>query len=247
MGKHGPPKLPTALKIERGTYRPDRDNPDQPEPDGPPELPPWYGRRDRLSKRATELWDSRAPDLAERGILCRRESEPFANYCMEQAKYEEFNRLARRRGEREPERFYRMADKALDRATRLAGKFGLTASDRTGVKVKRPSTGGSDRRKRFFGADEDTPEHLREVIKADVKIGFTASEVGDALPEISPRRVIAELIARTLDGSVGDESAEPPSLGSDGEHGRTLQTWSAMSDIMSTSLARDPLDKDDGK
>ena len=150
MGKRGPPKTPTALKLERGTYRPDRDNPAQPEPDGPPELPPWYEKRDRISKRATELWDSRAPGLTERGILCRSWSEAFANMCMEQSKYEEFNRLARRRGEREPKVFYAMADKALDRVTRLQAKFGLTASDNTGVKVKKPTT-GDEQGDRFLG------------------------------------------------------------------------------------------------
>ena len=130
--------MPTALKIERGTYRAHRDNPDQPEPDGPPRLPPWHGKRDRISKRATKLWDELAPEATEKGILCRRWSDAFANMCMEQAKYEEFTRRA---GRPDSERYYRMADKALDRATRLQGKFGLTASDNTSVKTKRPTTG----------------------------------------------------------------------------------------------------------
>ena len=144
-----------VLKIERGTYRPDRDNPDQPEPDGPPELPPWHGKRDRIRKRATELWDQLAPDATERGILCRRWSEAFANMCMEQAKYEEFTVLALRRVREVEslERYQRLAKAALENVTRLQAKFGMTASDNTGVmKIKKPATGGSDRRKRFFGA-----------------------------------------------------------------------------------------------
>ena len=151
MGKRGPPKLPTALKIERGTYRPHRDNPDQPEPDGPPRLPVWYGKRDRIRKRATELWDELAPGATEKGILCRRWSDAFANMCMEQAKYEEFTVFALRRVKEVEtlERYQRLAKAALENATRLHAKFGLTASDNVGVKVTTPTTG--EQGDRFLG------------------------------------------------------------------------------------------------
>ncbi|KKK97934.1 hypothetical protein LCGC14_2647800 [marine sediment metagenome] len=155
MGKRGPAKLPTALKIERGTYRSDRDNPDQPEPDGPPEMPVYLEKRDLITKRAREIWDWRVAELGPLGIVCRRESEMFAMYCMELATYEYWNRKAvtSRNDVDRAVVYRRLAKAAFEDATRLGAKFGLTASDRTGVKAKQPSTGGSDRRKRFFGGD----------------------------------------------------------------------------------------------
>ena len=161
MGKRGPAKLPTALKIERGTYRPDRDNPDQPEPDGPPELPPWYGKRDRIRKRATEVWDDLAPKAERDGTLCRHWSEAFANMCMQQAKYEEFCLLALRRVREVEtlERYERLGNKALEYAIRLQAKFGLTASDNVGVKVKKPAT-GDEHGDRFLASSRcSAPQH----------------------------------------------------------------------------------------
>ncbi len=152
MGRHGPPKIPTALKIERGTYRSDRDNPDQPEPDGLPEMPAYLEKRDPITKRAREIWDWRVAELAPQGIVCRRESEMFAGYCMEWATYEFWNRKAiTSRNDIERAKDYRrLAKAAFEDATRLGAKFGLTASDRTGVKVKKPTT-GDEQGDRFLG------------------------------------------------------------------------------------------------
>lgn len=103
----------------------------------------------------------------------------------------------------------------------------------------------------FYSSDDDTPEHLKEVVKADVRVGLRSSEVAEQMEQVSPRRVIATLIARTLDGTsssvnpaVGEEGGwDDDTLGSGGEHGRTLQSWTAMSKLMVDALGRDPLAK----
>jgi len=102
----------------------------------------------------------------------------------------------------------------------------------------------------FYGVDEETPEHLREVVRADVRPGPLAEVVGDAIPEVSPRRVIAELIARTLDGSVrerGDtgEVRVKPVPGVRGEHGNALQSWATLGETMAAALGRDPFKRGD--
>ncbi len=142
MGKRGPTTLPTALHIQRGTYRPDRHNPDQPEPDGPPEMPADLEKRDPITKRAREIWDWRVAELAPEGIVCRRESEMFAMYCMELATWEYWNRKAiRSRNDLERVKDYRrIAKAAFDDAKAMGLQFGLTASARHGVKTKKPTT-----------------------------------------------------------------------------------------------------------
>jgi hypothetical protein len=97
----------------------------------------------------------------------------------------------------------------------------------------------------FYGADAATPEHLQEVVRADVRTGGRGEAVGSALSEVSPRRVIAELIARTLDGSAPTEVSELPDVGQHGEHGTALKTWGAVRDIMVASLDVDPLAEDE--
>ena len=159
MGKRGPPPLPTALKIERGTYRSDRDNPDQPEPDGPPEMPAYLEKRDPITKRARQIWDWRVAELAPKGIVCRRESEMFAGYCMEWATYEFWNRKAiTSRNELDPAKEYRrLAKAAFDDAKAMGLQFGLTASARHGVKAKKPQpTIGDEQGDRFLRKNTGT-------------------------------------------------------------------------------------------
>ncbi len=103
----------------------------------------------------------------------------------------------------------------------------------------------------FFGADEETPDHLRQVVKADIRPGPLAEEIGSTISEVSPRRVIAELIARTLDGSIPEagttgEGTAKPTPGVRGEHGQALQSWTTLGETMAAALARDPFAKTQG-
>lgn len=92
----------------------------------------------------------------------------------------------------------------------------------------------------FFSATDDAPEHLREVVKTEVRGAGQGAELGDTLHELSPQRVIAELIARTIDGSTRAEvlSSEQARRG---EFGRSIQNYAFLSELIEGSLARDPL------
>jgi hypothetical protein len=96
----------------------------------------------------------------------------------------------------------------------------------------------------LYGADAETPEHLRDVVRTDIRSGAQGEAIGNALHDVSPRRVIAELIARTIDGTIVEAGESSTDIGQRGEHGSTLQSWAAVRDIMVASLAEDPL-KDD--
>lgn len=95
----------------------------------------------------------------------------------------------------------------------------------------------------LFGDDPDTPDHLRQVVKAEVR-GSHAEEVGDTLTQLSPRAVIAELIARTIDGSTR-EQAEDRSAARRGELGRPVQSYALLSDLFDETLGSDPWEEDD--
>jgi hypothetical protein len=100
------------------------------------------------------------------------------------------------------------------------------------------SVGGS-----LFGDGPETPEHLRQVVKAEVHAGLRSEEVGCALDEISPRAVIAELIARTLDGTTREADGGNDTAAR-GELGRTPQSSALLYDLIESSLGDDPFGED---
>ncbi len=104
----------------------------------------------------------------------------------------------------------------------------------------------------LFGDEADTPEHLREVVRADVRGSPRNDAMGDAIAAISPRRIIAELVARTLDGTTRPEGDLDKRDALRGELGRSLQSYAMLGEALEESLGADPLargdgDDDDGK
>lgn len=96
----------------------------------------------------------------------------------------------------------------------------------------------------LFGADAETPVHLAEVVRTGVRVGGQGEVVADALREISPQAVIAELIARTIDGSTRTEPMEKPSQALRGEFGKPLQNYAMLAETLDDALSRDPFGKD---
>jgi len=95
----------------------------------------------------------------------------------------------------------------------------------------------------LYGEDAQTPQHLREVIKTDVRAGNQGEEASGVLADLSPRAAMAELIARTLDGSVR-EGAEFDTGAKRGELGRSSQCCALLGDAFAESLEVDPLGED---
>jgi hypothetical protein len=96
----------------------------------------------------------------------------------------------------------------------------------------------------LYGDDVETPEYLKQVVKAEVKGGSHGEEVGNTLNQISPQAVIAELIARTIDGTTRTATGEKPAAALRGELGRPMQSYAMLTDLLDQSLADDPFGED---
>ena len=96
----------------------------------------------------------------------------------------------------------------------------------------------------IYGDDAETPEHLKQVVKAEVRGGVRGEEVGNTLNQISPQAVIAELIARTIDGTKRTTTAEKSSAALRGEFGRPMQSYAMLTDLLDQSLTTDPFEDD---
>ena len=133
MGKRGPPKKPTALKIVQGTAQPSRINPDEPVPTGPLGAPPKRMRAEGkrrwrwLSESAWWLTD------ADRGCA--------EQYCDRWALYRDAQKAIGHFGMiYEGKEGYTMINAALSAYTncekalmQLGGKLGLDPSSRADI------------------------------------------------------------------------------------------------------------------
>jgi P27 family predicted phage terminase small subunit len=132
---------PTTAKILQGTFRKDRMNPHEPQPDvilNPPA--PSY-----LNRAARRIWDATAPRLAELGILTELDHTAYAVFCSSSAEYDLAARDVEKRGlvvetivrrgnsvlkvERQNP-YIKIRDNALKMANRMAAEFGLTPTTR---------------------------------------------------------------------------------------------------------------------
>lgn len=98
----------------------------------------------------------------------------------------------------------------------------------------------------MYSADDDTPEHLRYVVQTEVRSSARSDEVGEAMAELSPRRVLSDMIARTIDGT----PAPPPekhAAARRGELGKSIQNYTFVSDLVDASLKSDPFAAKGGK
>ena len=139
MGKRGPSKKPSDLKVVEGTYRKDRDgNEPKPAPKAP-KKPSW------LPTKAKYKWNELAPKLERLGLLREVDGEDFARYCLYTIRQREAEEDIQKRGILVPgstpgtlvknpavqiSRDYGQA------AQKLADKFGLNPSARSDLKAE---------------------------------------------------------------------------------------------------------------
>jgi phage terminase small subunit len=122
-----PSRLPTRLKVIRGTaaHDPGRLNKAEPQPAlGEPIPPPWLGK----SGAAHDAWSRLAPRLAELGIVTSVDGEGLGLLCDAIAEYS----AAKRSGG------WRRLDAAGRRLKILLGEFGLTPASRGRVTAVLP-------------------------------------------------------------------------------------------------------------
>lgn len=76
MGRRGPPKKPTALKVLEGTYRKDRAPKNEVMPDvAVPDCPDW------LPAEAKREWGRIVPHLERHGLISHMDRAALAAYC----------------------------------------------------------------------------------------------------------------------------------------------------------------------
>ncbi len=142
MGKRGPKRAPTAQKIARGTHRKDRDGDPaaEPKPDQieAPKPPAHLGQVGRAK------WLDLAPRLAKIGLLTENDLEALALLCESFGEKAACEATLQEHGEYTVlENGYIAAhpaiarlDRAIKRIRQLMAAFGMTPSDRAGMKIQ---------------------------------------------------------------------------------------------------------------
>jgi P27 family predicted phage terminase small subunit len=141
MGARGAPKAPTKLAVLRGEKKADRLNFDQPMPKEGGVEPP-----ETLSPAARTHWDRYAPELIEIGVLTRWDTDAFAMAMEALARYWAATRLVNgsallvqgSSGLAKNPALLVQRDAELT-FMQYGGRFGLTPSDRTAIKMNGPS------------------------------------------------------------------------------------------------------------
>lgn len=147
MGARGPAPKPTELRVLHGD-RKDRINTNEPKPrDNAVTCPDW------LSTKAKNVWLRLAPDLIDKGVLTFWDVDQFARYCALTVINREALEDVQENGVKvdgftpsgHPTKVKNPSlQVARDTATELralAGKFGLTPSDRASLNVEAPRNG----------------------------------------------------------------------------------------------------------
>lgn len=134
MGKRGPTRLPTnvvKLRGKPGHTRPI--NEDEPKFDGEP-LP---SDKVLADPDALKMWKEKSPELIELGLLTFQDSTAFSTYCLLCAIRDRLWQKIHECGEELAiAKGYMKAFLATDvRCDRWSAKFGLSPSDRAGIKA----------------------------------------------------------------------------------------------------------------
>ena len=153
MGRRGPHKQPTAIKLVRGTHRPDRDGDASSEPQPPPAslaVPKDLGSFGALA------WTEKAPLLLGLGLFTESDRGAFHTYCRAHDEIAKCDELLAEQGEDfTTEKGFVCQHPAVSRRfkwfevkRRYEIEFGMTPSSRSGLKVDKPNAAGVMTRKR---------------------------------------------------------------------------------------------------
>ncbi|MCG3134752.1 MAG: hypothetical protein HMLKMBBP_02113 [Planctomycetes bacterium] len=155
MGRRGPPPLPSATKLARGTFRPHRSRGEPVPAPGVPTPPPW------LPPLAREEWDRIIPLLRARGLVEEIDSAALVGYCTAWSDMADAMRVLREEGttvadargglSAHPE--LRRMEAAREALRKFAQEFGLSPSARSRVSSTPPrvrSPEAEARRRRYF-------------------------------------------------------------------------------------------------
>jgi P27 family predicted phage terminase small subunit len=148
----GPPKIPTNLKMWRGTYRPDRSNLREPQP--AIEIPscPKVVRQD---KEAWKEWRRMSRELRQLGLVTALDRAALSAYCLLWSRWIDAEAKVREkgsvvRGSEGPvmNPYLRVASRTLDGLKAILLEFDMTPSSRSRVSAN--PVAGDDDDDRFF-------------------------------------------------------------------------------------------------
>ena len=156
MGKRGPPKQPTKIKIARGTLRESRADEPQPPADG-------VAMPSHLGEVAATRWRELLPMLQSVRVMTRADVEALARYCDTYEWWLATRKILREQGDtypilndggqvkyvaQRPE--VSIAHKLAQQMRQLEQDFGLNPSARTSLHVEEPKEDTDDRDARVF-------------------------------------------------------------------------------------------------
>ncbi|KOX12493.1 phage terminase small subunit P27 family [Nocardiopsis sp. NRRL B-16309] len=155
MGDRGPRPKPSAQKALEGDTR--GLNEDEPAPSAQPvEAPAWLVALDVDPEPGTEtaldVWRQLAPDLEKTGVLTPWDVDEFAVFCDAVINHRRASEEVQRhgllvygaKGNLVKNPAAQMARDYADLMVKIGARFGLSPSDRAGLKVERGSESGDD-------------------------------------------------------------------------------------------------------
>ena len=184
---------------------------------------------------------------AARAVISKMSAEKFSKRA--QSKHARELRQRRERIKSMKQRLL-VGSRKLSLAQRLAGWVGFSRLEEELEEWLQTLGQGKNGRRKLaqvlgagellHGIDDAAPEHLRGVYRAMVGRGVKGDGFGTALSEVSPKRIIADAMARTLQGTAGLGSSEGVEVHK--AAGRTFEAWNRFSNSVNEALAKDPLD-----
>ena len=130
---------PTALKLVQGNPGKRKLNTREPRP-----RPANLGNAPRwLPAEGQRQWRKVGKELAEIGVLSALDQHALALYCMEYARWREYQKRAKGaetlindKGNEIQNPYLRLADRAFDHMLKIMSEFGMTPSSRTRLQVQ---------------------------------------------------------------------------------------------------------------
>jgi len=137
MGRRGPPKEPTAIRLIKGNTarRPLNDREPQP-PKQRPRCPAW------LTPGAKRVWKRLIPVLEQMGVLTLIDGDAIAAYCQAFDTWREATKVLRRHGMTvrshgavKPRPEWQIAQQALRTMRDYQRELGMTPAARAGIRI----------------------------------------------------------------------------------------------------------------
>ena len=132
----GRKKIPTKLKMIKGTFRKERENKNEPFPDDNIPEPP-----DFLSEEALAEWNRITPELYANGLITNLDRALLAMYCQAWARVVEYEKIVANglelyeteKGGKQMSPAMWVLNKAKEQVYKYATEFGMSAQSRSKV------------------------------------------------------------------------------------------------------------------